>query len=69
MSDACGADVENLGFERGHRTLQVVGKGNKPAGIPLVPRTARTLDPAIGKRVDRCSSSDGRRLDTRTAHR
>ena len=40
-SEACGADIENLGFERGHRTLQIVGKGSRPAGIPLVRRTAR----------------------------
>src|SRR5215216_2561244 len=50
VSEACGADIENLGFERGHRTLQFVGKGNKPAGVPLVPRTARTLDLAIAER-------------------
>ena len=43
VSEACGANIENLGFERGHRTLQIVGKGNKPAGIPLVPRTAERL--------------------------
>ena len=47
-SEASSADIENLGFERGHRTLRIVGKGNKPAIIPLVPRTARTIDLAIG---------------------
>ncbi len=31
VSEACGAHVNNLGFERGHRTLQLAGKGNKPA--------------------------------------
>jgi integrase len=40
FSEACGANIEDLGFERGHRTLLIVGKGDKPAGIPLVPRTA-----------------------------
>jgi integrase len=44
VSEACGANIEDLGFGRGHRTLQIIGKGNKPAGIPLVPRTARTID-------------------------
>ncbi len=38
VSEACGANIENLAFERGDRTLQIVGKGNKPAGVPLVPR-------------------------------
>jgi integrase/recombinase XerD len=50
VSEACSANVEDLGFERGHRTLQILGKGNKPATIPLVPRTARTIDLAIGER-------------------
>ncbi|MCU1501076.1 MAG: integrase [Ilumatobacteraceae bacterium] len=50
VSEACGANIDDLGFERGHRTLQIIGKGNKPAGIPLVPRTARTIDLAIAER-------------------
>ena len=48
VSEACSTDIENLGFERGHRTMRIVGKGDKPAVIPLVPRTARTIDLAIG---------------------
>ena len=52
VSEACATNIANLKFERGHRTLQIVGKGNKPAGIPLVPRTARTIDLAIGERHD-----------------
>jgi site-specific recombinase XerD len=71
VSEACGTNIEDLGFERGHRTLGILGKGNKPATIPLVPRTARTIDLAIG---DRCEGPilqrrDGQRLDRRTAHR
>ncbi len=71
VSEACGTYVEDLGFERGHRTLRIVGKGNKPATIPLVPRTARTLDLAIGERTTGAilQRHDRRRLDPRTAHR
>jgi integrase len=71
VSEACGANIEDFGFERGHRTLQIVGKGNKPAGIPLVPRTARTVDLAIGERCEGpiLLRHDGARLDTRTAYR
>jgi integrase len=71
VSEACGANIDELGFERGHRTLQIIGKGNKPAGIPLVPRTARTIDLAIGERRDGpiLIRHDGHRLDTRTAYR
>ena len=50
VSEACGTDVEDLGFQRGHRTLRILGKGNKPALIPLVPRAARTIDLAVGER-------------------
>lgn len=43
VSEAWSTDIENLGFERGHRTLRIIGKGDKPAVIPLVPRTARIM--------------------------
>ena len=71
VSEACGTNIEGLGLERGHRTLQIVGKGNKPATIPLVPRTARTIDLAIGERHEGpiLQRHDGQRLDRRTAHR
>ena len=71
VSEACGSNVEDLGMERGHRTLRILGKGNKPAVIPLVPRTARTIDLAIGERSDGpiLRRVDGKRLDRRTAHR
>ncbi len=71
VSEACTADLDSLGTDHGHRTLRIIGKGNKPAVIPLVPRTARTTDLARGERQDgplllRC---DGDRLDRRTAYR
>jgi integrase/recombinase XerD len=71
VSEACATNVENLAFERGHRTLRIVGKGNKPAVITLVPRTARTIDRAVGERVEGpiLVRNDGQRLDRRTAHR
>jgi hypothetical protein len=60
-----------MGTERGHRVLRIVGKGHKPALIPLVPRTAQTIDLAVGERRDGpiLVRADGRRLDRRTAHR
>jgi integrase/recombinase XerD len=69
VSEACHTNIEDLGFERGHRTLRIVGKGNKPATIPLVPRTARTIDLAVGERHDGpiLTRNDGQRLDRRTA--
>lgn len=71
VSEACATNVEELGMERGHRTLRIIGKGNKPAVIPLVPRTARTIDLAVGERCEGpiLRRRDDERLDRRTAHR
>ena len=71
VSEACATNIEELGLERGHRTLRIVGKGDKPATIPLVPRTARTVDLAVGERCEGpiLRRRDGQRLDRRTAHR
>jgi integrase/recombinase XerD len=71
VSEACATNIGDLGFERGHRTLRIIGKGNKPAIIPLVPRTARTIDLAIGERTAGpiILRRDSQRLDRRTAHR
>lgn len=71
VSEACATNIEDLGIERGHRILQIVGKGNKSATIPLVPRTARTIDLAVGERSEGpiLHRQDGQRLDRRTAHR
>ena len=69
VSEACATDAEDLGFDRGHRTLRIIGKGNKPAVIPLVHRVARTVD--LGERCEGpiLHRHDGQRLDRRTAHR
>ena len=71
VSEACATNVEDLGIQRGHRILSIVGKGNQPATIPLVPRVARTIDLAVGERHQGpiLRRRDGQRLDRRTAHR
>jgi len=71
VSEACATNIEDLAFQRGHRTLHIIGKGNKPPIIPLVPRTARTIDLAVGELQEGpiLRRQDGQRLDRRTAHR
>lgn len=71
VSEACNADIENLAFERGHRTLLVDRKGGKRALIPLAPRTSRAIDLAVGERHAGpiLLGADGTRLDRFAAYR
>ena len=71
VSEATGADIEDLGLERGHRTLVITRKAGKVVTIPLAPRTARAVDLAIGERPEGplFVTADGRRLDRRGAAR
>jgi integrase/recombinase XerD len=71
VSEALGADIDALGLERGHRTLTVTRKGGKVVTMPLAPRVARTLDLAIGERLEGpvFVDSDGARLDRHAAGR
>jgi integrase/recombinase XerD len=71
VSEATGADIENLGIERGHRTLVVTRKGGKVVTVPLAPRTARAIDLAVGERCEGpvFLRPDGRRLDRHSAGR
>lgn len=43
ISEALGANIGDLDFERGHRTLKIVT-------IPLAPRTSRAINLYIGER-------------------
>jgi integrase/recombinase XerD len=71
VSEATGADIEDLGTERGHRTLAIIRKGGKKAVIPLAPRTARAIDLAIGERCEGpiFTTGAGQRLDRHAAGR
>ena len=39
ISEALGADIEDVASDRGHRTLSIVRKGGKHATSPPHPRT------------------------------
>jgi site-specific recombinase XerD len=71
ISEALGADIDALGLERGHRTLTVRRKGAKIVTMPLAPRVARTIDLAIGERMDGpiFLGVDGGRLERHAAGR
>ena len=51
VGEACGADVDGLAEDRWHHTLAIVGKGDKPAVIPLPPRTVAAIDPVVAGRT------------------
>jgi site-specific recombinase XerD len=71
VSEACGADIDNLGFERGHHTLLIDRKGGKRALIPLAPRTYRAVALVIDDRDSGpiLLGNDGLRLDRFAAYR
>lgn len=72
ISEALGADIDNLNYDRGHRTLFIHRKGHKTATIPLAPRTATSIDLYIGERTSGpiFLNADGtQRLDRHAAAR
>jgi integrase/recombinase XerD len=44
VGEAITADVSDLGIDRHHHTLKIIGKGAKPAVIPLTPRTVHAIE-------------------------
>ena len=72
VSEACNVRIQDIhGMERGHRTLTLVGKGRKPATIPLPVPVALVLDAAAG---DRSAGPvllrvDGTKMDRNSAAR
>ena len=71
VSEACNANIDNLGFERGHHTLLVDRKGGKRAIIPLAPRTYRAIALVVDERQTGpiLLGADGQRLDRFAAYR
>ena len=68
VSEAWATSVEDLGLQRGHRILHIVGKGNKPATIPLLlARRGRSISPSVNGVRDRssCAVTDSDWTDTR----
>ncbi len=55
ISEATGADIEQPGLERGHRTLTITRKGGKVVTVPLAPRTARSTWPSVNALMVRSS--------------
>ncbi|MGI9585078.1 MAG: tyrosine-type recombinase/integrase [Acidimicrobiia bacterium] len=71
VSEALGCNVDDIGLERGHHTLQVTCKGGKTIIVPLAPRTTRTVYLAAGERTEGpiFTNSDGHRMTRHQAAR
>lgn len=78
VSEACATDITDLRYEAGYELLHVLGKGAKPADIPLPIPVSRAVRDAVdgrttgpilrtrsGRRMDRAGAS---RALTRVAH-
>lgn len=50
ISEALGADVEDMRLERNHQLLHITGKGRKEADVPLAPPTYRSILEYLGER-------------------
>ncbi len=75
ISEACHANIEDLGTQRGHRTLHIIGKGNKPALRPAARAGRQDARPGAGERTSGplMRTRSGARMDrnaaTRIVHR
>jgi len=69
--EACGADIEDLGEEHGHRVLRVNGKGGKVVLTPLPPALSRAIERATCGRVEGpiLCTRRGTRMDRHAATR
>ncbi|MDP8929603.1 MAG: tyrosine-type recombinase/integrase [Actinomycetota bacterium] len=52
VSEACNADVTDLGGSRYQPTLRILGKGDKPAEVVLNPRTWQAIDQVVADRIE-----------------
>ena len=52
VSEACSPDVTDLGGSRYQPALRIVGKGDKPAEVPLNPRTQQAIGEALDGRTE-----------------
>ncbi|MDP4510287.1 tyrosine-type recombinase/integrase [Nonomuraea turcica] len=57
VAEVCAADMADLGYRRGYRTLTVVRKGGKKRSYPLAPPIAAALEDYLTDRADRAGTT------------
>ena len=50
VGEVCAVDVRDLGLGRHHHTLKILGKGGKPAVVPLTPRAVHAIEKLVANR-------------------
>lgn len=74
VSELCGLDISSISyFEQGHRLIKFIGKGSKPASLPMPILVLRELDTYL-QLIDRDNGplflgGSGERLSRRSAYR
>ena len=53
VGEVVGLDVENLGYERGHRSVRFTGKGDKPRRRALTPASTAAVETYLIERAAR----------------
>lgn len=71
VSEALSAQVSDLGYDKGHRTLTIRAKGGAEVKIPLAAPVAHAVDAAVHGRGAGpiLATSTGKPMDRRHAHR
>lgn len=72
VSEACGLDVTDCHeIAKAHRCVRFIGKGGRPALVPMPPAVQRAVDAAIGDRTTGplLLRRDGSRMTRRSADR
>lgn len=71
ISETLALDVDDLGEERGHRTIRLVRKGGKRHTAPIAPRTAEAIEALLDGREEGpiFQTRTGRRLDRHAAQK
>ncbi|MDP4505086.1 tyrosine-type recombinase/integrase [Nonomuraea turcica] len=80
VTEALAAQLSDLGYERGHRTLRIVAKGSKPKTRKVPPAAAHAIDCYLTDRAERTglavehldgplfASGSGQRLDRKDVY-
>jgi site-specific recombinase XerD len=60
VDEVLGADIADLGSDRGHQVLTVLGKGNRRAKVPLSPATLEAVHAYLDERATRAGFGEWR---------